>query len=81
MKNGKLARAIRLEPKLKIKDLVIERARKYGLATWCRATKHIDSAFATPDMEFYGARFILFCYGTGGNTDVVVDIPHQYLLG
>ena len=34
MKNGNLSRAIILETKLKMKDLVRERARKYGPATW-----------------------------------------------
>ena len=32
-KNGNLTRAIRSEPKLKMKDQVRERARKYGPAT------------------------------------------------
>ena len=42
MKNENLARDIRSEPKLKIKDLFRERARKDGPATWCRGTNQID---------------------------------------
>ena len=81
MKNAKLAWAIRLDSKLKMKDLVRERAHKEGPATWFRGTKQIYGTFASSDVDCCGDRFLTFCSGIGYHKDVVVDIPHQSLLG
>ena len=80
-KNGNLAQAIRPEPKLNTKDLVKERARKDISVTWFQSNKQIESTFDTPDMEYCGARLLTFWYGMGDNKYVVLDIPHQSLLG
>ena len=74
--NGNLTRSIRSEPKLNMKDLVRERALKYGPATWFRGTKQIDGVFATTDVDFCGDRFLPFWSGMGDHKSVVVDIPH-----
>ena len=66
---------------MKTKELVRERARKYGPATWSRGTKQIDGAFATPYVDCCGSRFLPFWYGMGYHRAIVVDIPHQSLLG
>ena len=65
MKNVNLAWAIRLDPKLKMKDLFRERARKYGPATWFRGNNQIDGAFATPGVDCCRARFINSWSGMG----------------
>ena len=80
MKNGNLSRAIGSEPKLKMKDLVRERECTDVLEKWCRGTKHIDGAFATTDVDFWGDRFIPFCFGIRDHRAVLVDITHQSLL-
>ena len=81
MNNEKLAQAIRSEPKLKMKCLVRERAGKDGPATWFRGTNQIYCVFTTPDVDLCGAMVLPFWYGTGDHKAVVVDIPHQSLLG
>ena len=80
MKNGNLARSIRSEPKLKIKDLVMERERKEGPDTWFRVTKQIEGAFATPNVDCCGSRVLPFWFSMGGHKAIVVDIPYQSLL-
>ena len=47
MKNGNLAHAILSEPKLKMNDLVRERACKDGPDKWFRVTNQTDGAFFT----------------------------------
>ena len=81
MNNEKLAQAIRSEPKLKMKFLVRERAGKDGPATWFRGTNQIYCVFTRPDVDLCGAMVLPFWYGTGDHKAVVVDIPHQSLLG
>ena len=63
-----------------MKDLVRERARKDGPATWFRGTKQIEGTFKTPDVDCSGASFLPFWSGMGHHKAVVVDIPHQSLL-
>ena len=81
MKNEKPVRAIKSEPKLKMKDLVRERALKDSPYTWFLGAKQIDSAFATLDVDCCGVRFIPFWSGMGDHRAVVVDIPRHSLLG
>ena len=79
--NENLAWSIGLEPKTKMKDLFRKKARKDVSSTWFCSTKQIDGAFSTPYVDCWGARLISFWSGMGYHKAVVVDIPHQYLLG
>ena len=79
--NGNLARAIRSDPKIKMKDLIRERARKDGPDTLFHGTKHIDDAFNTPDMDCCGVRFLPFLSVMEDHSSVVGEILHQYVLG
>ena len=80
IKNVKLVRAILSEPKLKMKDIVRERAHKDGPDTCFCGTKQIEGTFSTPYMDCCGDRFLPFWSGMRDNKYLVVDIPHQYLL-
>ena len=65
MKNRNLERAIISEPKIKMKDLVRERAHKDGPDTWFCGTKQINGAFLTPEVDFCGYRLLPFWCGMG----------------
>ena len=80
-KNGNLAWAIRSNPKLKMKDLVRERACKDGPSTWFCGTMQINGTFSTPDVDFYGSSLLPFWYSMRYLKAVLVEVPHQYLLG
>ena len=75
-----LSQAIISELKLNMKDLTRESSRKYGPATWFRGTKWLDGVFVTPDVDYYGSRFIPYWSGMGYNEAAVVEIPHQSLF-
>ena len=69
------------EPSLRMRDLVRERTRKNGPATWFKGSSQVDGAFATPDLDCCAARFLPFWMRMGDHRAIAIDIPHQLLVG
>ena len=79
LNRGPLQRKLRSE--LQMRDLIRERSNKAGPKTYFRGSTQIDGAFATPDVDCSGARFLPFWAGIGDHRAVVIDIPLQSLIG